>query len=426
MKTIKLKIMNPIDLDYELRTYNSVVHFAYNRFHDDSSAKEKDVRSQVNQLFKGKLNSWLLQCAIKEGKSIQERNESKKVIFGGKSLYKRYLRGFICKEEFDKQRQLPISSQGEMLQNGNRMFDFHLDNQSLIFKVSRDKHIDIQLGHIHRNLQKELNKLNELCYDKKATVSIKLNNEYIWITYDEKLLCNSVKFNRLKDNRILGLDLNPNYIGLSVIEFDKEDDFKVLHKQVFDLKELTDKNISKNKRQYEIIKICHTINNLVNYWKCKKLSIEELNIKSSDKGQGKNFNRLCNNVWDRSLISNKLLMLSNIYSYELVEVNPVYSSFIGNLVYGDETTPDMVAASIEIARRGYKKYEKNWFYPVFNVDCLDERWKQTLTGVRNWKDAFLQIKNSKVKYRVLLNDIVQNTVFSKFNRKSKVTIYSFL
>ena len=426
MKTIKLKIMNPIDLDYELRTYNSVVHFAYNRFHDDSSAKEKDVRSQVNQLFKGKLNSWLLQCAIKEGKSIQERNESKKVIFGGKSLYKRYLRGFICKEEFDKQRQLPISSQGEMLQNGNRMFDFHLDNQSLIFKVSRDKHIDIQLGHIHRNLQKELNKLNELCYDKKATVSIKLNNEYIWITYDEKLLCNSVKFNRLKDNRILGLDLNPNYIGLSVIEFDKEDDFKVLHKQVFDLKELTDKNISKNKRQYEIIKICHTINNLVNYWKCKKLSIEDLNISSSDKGQGRNFNRLCNNVWDRTLITNKLLMLSNIYGYELVEVNPVYSSFIGNLVYGDETTPDMVAASIEIARRGYKKYEKNWFYPVFNVDCLDERWKQTLTGVRNWKDAFLQIKNSKVKYRVLLNDIVQNAVFSKFNRKSKVTIYSFL
>lgn len=418
--------MNSIDLDYELRTYNSVVHFAYNRFHDDSSVKEKDVRSQVNQLFKGKLNSWLLQCAIKEGKSIQERNESKKVIFGGKSLYKRYLRKLITKEDFNKQRQLPISSQGEMLRKGNRMFDFHLDNQSLVFKISKDKHIDIQLGKIHRNLQKELNKLNELCYDKKATVSIKLNNEYIWITYDEKLLCNSVKFNELKDNRVMGLDMNPNYIGLSVIEFDKEDKFKVLYKQVFDLKKLTDKEVSKNKRQYEIIKICHTINNLVNYWKCKKLSIEDLNISSSDKGQGRNFNRLCNNVWDRTLITNKLLMLSNIYGYELVEVNPVYSSFIGNLVYGDETTPDMVAASIEIARRAYKKYEKNWFYPVFDIDCLDEQWKQTLIGVENWRNAFLKIKNSKVKYRVLLNDIVQNAVFSKYNRKSKVTIYSFL
>ena len=418
--------MNPIDLNYELRTYNSVVHFAYNRFHDDSSIKEKDVRSQVNQIFKGKLNSWLLQCAIKEGKSIQERNESKKVIFGGKSLYRRYLRKLINKEEFSKQRQLPISSQGEMLQKGNRMFDFHLDNQLLIFKVSKDKHIDIQLGHIHRNLQKELNKLNELCYDKKATVSIKLNNDYIWITYDEKLLNYSVKFNGLKDNRILGLDMNPNYIGLSVIEFDKEDNFKILHKQVFDLKKLTDKNVSNNKRQYEIIKICHIISNLVNYWKCKKLSIEELNIKSSDKGQGKTFNRLCNNVWDRSLVSNKLLMLSNIYGYELIKVNPVYSSFIGNLVYGDETTPDMVAASIEISRRGYKKYEKNWFYPVFDIDCLDEQWKQTLAGVENWKTAFLKIINSKVKYRVLLNDIVQNAVFSKFNRKSKVAIYSFI
>ena len=426
MKTIKLKIMNSIDLNYELKIYNSVVHFAYNRFHDDNSLKEKDVRSQVNQLFKGKLNSWLLQCAIKEGKSIQERNESKKVIFGGKLLYKRYLRKLINKEEFDKQRQLPISSQGEMLQKGNRMFDFHFDNQSLIFKVSRDKHIDIQLGHIHRNLQKELNKLNELCYDKKATVSIKLNNDYIWITYDEKLLCNSVKFNELKYNRVMGLDMNPNYIGLSVIEFNKEDDFKILYKQVFDLKKLTDKNISTNKRQYEIIKICHTINNLVNYWKCKKLSIEELNIKSSDKGQGRNFNRLCNNVWDRTLLSNKLLILSNIYGYELVKVNPVYSSFIGNLVYGDETTPDMVAASIEIARRAYKKYEKNWFYPVFDIDCLDERWKQTLTGVKDWKTAFLKIKNSKVKYRVLLNDIVQNAVFSKYNKKSKVIIYSFI
>ena len=426
MKTIKLKIMNSIDLNYELRTYNSVVHFAYNRFHDSNSIKEKDVRSQVNQLFKGKLNSWLLQCAIKDGKSIQERNGNKKVIFGGKSLYRRYLRKLIDKEEFIKQRQLPISSQGEMLRKGNRMFDFHFDNQSLVFKISKDKHIDIQLGKIHRTLQKELNKLNELCYDKKATVSIKLNNEYIWITYDEKLLGSSMKFNELKDNRVMGLDMNPNYVGLSVIEFDKEDKFKILHKQVFDLKELTDKNISKNKRQYEIIKICHTINNLINYWKCKKLSIEELNIKSSDKGQGRNFNRLCNNVWDRALIANKLTMLSNIYGYELVEVNPVYSSFIGNLVYGNDMTPDMVAASIEIARRGYKKYEKNWFYPVFNIECLDERWKQTLTGVKDWKTAFLKIKNSKVKYRVLLNDIVQNAVFSKYNRKSKITIYSFV
>ena len=199
-------------------------------------------------------------------KESQYRKDTtiKKVVFGGKSLYKRYLRKLIDKEEFNKLKQLPISSQGEMLHKGNRMFDFHFDNKSLIFKISKKKHVDIQLGNIHRNFQKELNRLNELCYDKKVTVSIRLNNEYIWITYDEKLLSESVKFNELKDNRVMGLDLNPNYIGMSVIEFDKEDKFKVLYKQVFDLKILTDKTVPKNKRHYEIIKVCHTISNLIN------------------------------------------------------------------------------------------------------------------------------------------------------------------
>ena len=80
MKTIKLKIMNEIDLSYELRIFNSIVHYAYNRFHDDNSLKEIDVRQQVNQIFKDRLNSWLIQCAIKEGKVIQDRNKENKVI----------------------------------------------------------------------------------------------------------------------------------------------------------------------------------------------------------------------------------------------------------------------------------------------------------------------------------------------------------
>ena len=426
MKTVQLKIMNSIDLDYELKVYNSIVRYAYNRFHDDNSLSEKDVRERVNSIFKGKINSWLIQCGIKEAKSIQEKNGSKKVIFGGKRLYKRYLRKTIDKETFVKERLLPLCSQGEMKQKGNRLFNFDFDNQQVTFKLNKRKHIEIHLGKLHRNLQKELNKLNELCLLKQATVSIKLNNEFIWITYDEKIINNSLKFNNLKDNRILGLDLNPNYIGLSVIEFNKNDEFNILHKEVIDLHKLTKKNVSSGKRHFEIIQVSHKINNLISYWKCKKLSVEDLNIKSSDKGNGKNFNRLCNNVWNRNLIIKKLRVLSNIYGYEFIEVNPIYSSFIGNLLYGNKTTPDMVAASIEIARRGFKKYKKNWFYPTFDCDSLDEQWKQTLAGVNDWKNAFLKIKNSKVKYRVLLDDCVENAVFSKFNRKSKILLYIFI
>jgi len=83
----------------------------------------------------------------------------------------------------------------------------------------------------------------------------------------------------------------------------------------------------------------------MNYWKCSKLVLEDLNIKHSQT-KNKTFNRLCNNVWNRNLVVNKLKMLSMIYGYELIEVNPVYSSFIGNLLYGSENTPDMIASSI--------------------------------------------------------------------------------
>ena len=152
-----------------------------------------------------------------------------------------------------------------------------------------------------------------------------------------------------------------------------------------------------------------------------------MNIKSSDKGSGRTFNRLCNNVWNRNLVVNKLKMLSVIYVYELVEVNPVYSSFIGNLLYGSENTPDMIASSIEIARRGFKKkYSKGWFYPIFSIEHLNEQWKQTLSGIEDWKSAFNQIKKSKLKYRFQLIELISNAVFSKNYKQNKIKLYCFI
>ena len=179
----------------------------------------------------------------------------------------------------------------------------------------------------------------------------------------------------------------------------------------------------KNKSKFEKIQVCYDIIKLLDYWKCSKLCIEDLNIKSSNKGNGKIFNRLCNNVWNRSLIVNKLKMLSNIYNFELVEVNPAYSSFVGNLLYGSNNCPDMVASSIEIGRRGYKKYSKGWFYPEFNVENLNEQWKQTLNLVKSWKELYLKIKESKLKYRFLLN--LDYAVFSKFHKQKLLNVYTF-
>ena len=119
-------------------------------------------------------------------------------------------------------------------------------------------------------------------------------------------------------------------------------------------------------------------------------------------------------------------MLSNIKGYTVVEINPCYSSFIGNTLYGNENTPDMVAASVEIARRCYNKYKKEHFYPFLNIHCYEELWKQTLTGVKTWKGLFKKAKKSGRKYRFLILDCIQNAVFSKTYNKLKVSYYTFV
>ena len=432
MKTIKLKIKNEINITKELKEFNSIVRYSFNRFQEGS--KEKEIRSKVNELFKN--NCWFNQCGIKVGQQLFKKHKDKHIIFGGKLLMVKYLKKLITKEEYQSKKLLPLNIQGEACKKGNRLFNFDLVNSKIKLKLSKKNHQEIEFYKPNRNQFRELSKIQELVDNKQLTLTVSLNNEYIWLTFDESLLEIQEKFKDLKNNRVLGIDLNPNYIGLSILEFNKNDEFKVIHKQVFDLSALnvtsnkssTDK-LSKyltNKRKFELIQICYDINKLMNYWKCSKLCIEDLNIKSSDKKQGKTFNRLCNNVWNRNLVVNKLKMLSSIFGYELVEVNPVYSSFIGNLLYGNENTPDMIASSIEIARREYKKFEKGWFYPIFNIEHLNEQWKQTLSGIEDWKSAFNQIKKSKLKYRFQLIELISNAVFSKIYKQKHINLYCFI
>ena len=365
---------------------------------------------------------------------VQETPEIKELFLAGKYLLKQYLKKLISKEEYCKQKLIPINIQGEQSKNGNRLFNFDFQNSKLTFKLIRNNHQDIEICLPRGKQLKELLKIQELAEQKSITITISFNNEFVWINFDESLLKIEEEFKDLKKNRVLGLDLNPNYIGLSILEFDKNDEFKILYKQVFDFTELNKKSgksssdsssiYLKNKSKFEKIQVCYDIINLLNYWKCSKLCIEDLNIKSSNKGSGKNFNRLCNNVWDRSLIVNKLKMLSKIYNFELVEINPAYSSFVGNILYGNNECPDMVASSIEIGRRGFKKFEKAWFYPEFNVDNLNEQWKQTEIEIKSWKELYQKVKESKLKYRFLLN--IQYAVFSKLHKQKNLSIYTFI
>lgn len=430
MKTVKLTICNDVDVLDDMRTFSSIVRVAFNRFQD--GLEEKEVRAYCNARFNH--NSWFIQSAIKEGAALYKLNGDKHILFGGKNNLHQYLRGLIDKTTFKYKRMFPIGIQGEKRCKGNRLFSFDLVNQRLIYKPNKERHVEIKFLPMRTKIADELTIVQELVEQNKITVSIKLSEKYAWLTYDEALIKDE-RYKALQSKRHLGIDMNPNYIGLSVIEFDKNDEFTVLHKQVFDLSNLTissgkastddtSKYIT-NKLKHETIAIAHEIGKLVNVWKCKTVAIEGLLIKPSDKKKGTYFNKLCNNKWERNIFVNKLKMLANLHKFTLVEVNPAYSSIVGNIAYGDENTPDMVAASIEIARRAYKKFDKGWFYPSFNIQFLDEQWKQTLGTVENWKELFRKIKETGLKYRFLLRDYIQNAVFSKNYIQKCYTIYTF-
>lgn len=92
---------------------------------------------------------------------------------------------------------------------------------------------------------------------------------------------------------------------------------------------------------------------------------EDLKFKKDNRFWSKKLNGLCKNKFRYSKCNTYTPpnTLCNIYGVEFIEVNACYSSFVGNFCYGSDSIPDMIASSIEIARRGYKKFSKEWFYP---------------------------------------------------------------
>ena len=420
MKTIKLKVDFNDSIERDIRIYSSIVRYAFNRFQENLSTK--DIYTKAKNLFD--INSHLLNCAIREANSLYKAQKDKKVIFGD---FIRRAKNLITKDEYKKSKLRGLCSEGEKLQKGNRLFSFDIENKIIVYKPSKKEHISLKLPKLKNNVKRELLKVQNLMEQKIFPVTIKLHRNYIFITYDNGIVNEELRLKDLKKNRILGIDLNPNYIGFSVLEFDDNDNFSVLKKGVFDIS-LLNKNFNKNKKKHELIELNHKLISICKHYKVSKISIEDLTIKSSDKGFGKTFNRLCNNQWNRTVTVNNLKVLSSTYGIELVEVNPVYSSFIGNLENGDSTTPDMVASSIEIARRGHKKFFKNWFYPTFNLEKVKNKfnqWKEEIySDVKDWKDLFQKVKKSGMRYRFQLNEC--DAVFKRFYHKMNVITYFYI
>ena len=443
MLTIKCKIQNKIDISDYLKQYNNVLRFAYNRFQDETDLSLSQCENAVKSIMKNidLIDASLIKCAVGKANSIQDE----KILFGSKKEFKKlkYKKKTASNETWkSKRNNRPILLRGSSSDsNGNRKALLNIiDENSIILKLNKKTHINIQLPRLSKNQKNLLYKLQTKCEVGEANFSLEVNNDYVCIIFDEL----SVK-EQLKDitkpqikNRILSFDMNPNSIGLTVSDWLSEDNKKIIHKEIIDLKKLNDTQSNK-KIKYELLETSKYISKLAIHYNCDLVAFEQLNIKSKDAGKGKKFNKLVNNVWIRNAFINNLKKRCNLNNIKYLEITPHYSSFVGQLTNPAEY--DSIGASIELSRRGFLVKNnttgkmipfESLVYPTYNIVHLTTHWKEMLDGVSNevdsWKKLYDMIKKSKTSYRRLfIRDKSVSEFSSRFSSiKSNIFLYNFI
>ena len=422
--------------DYQ-RQYNNLLHLFYNRLKDGVSETECK-HLEFNNLYL--MKSWLRQSCVKDASFLLKNEET--VLFGGKHLYYDLLRHNISKEEFRERRLVPLCSIGEARSNGNRLFRLSEDCYSIIFSPVAKNKIKLNLIGVGNRI-KALQKLYTHQQLKDIPITYKLDKKFVYISFDESILQKDLV--KPIQNRIFSIDMNPNYVGWSVLNWKSSDEFKIVNSGVISLKNINviehnlkelklpstskERKYLNNKRQHETLEVSKFLVNIAKHYRCECFGVEDLSIKSKDSKQGKSFNKLVNNNWCRNRLINNLRKRCNIYGIKFVEISPQYSSIIGNLSYRSFELPDMVLSSIEISRRCYefnlqylkkvKDKTKNVIFPKLTNSLIDKV-KHSLEEVKcfvdfvSWKQITSELKKSKLRYRFPLDERVFKTKTLRF------------
>lgn len=434
MITLKIKYIAERESDYQViadyqRQYNNLLHLFYNRLKDGIS-ETNCKHLQFNNL--DLMKSWFRQSCVKDASFLLKKEGT--VLFGGKHLYYDLLRHNISKEEFKERRLVPLCSMGDKNYRGNRFFRLSENCYSITFSPVFKNKMKLNLIGVGNRI-KTLQKVYLHQQLKDTPITYKLDKKYIYISFDESILQDEIV--KPISNRIFSIDMNPNYIGWSILDWKSSDKFNVVNSGVISLKVINNieykfkklklPSISKerkylnNKRQYETLEVSKFLVDIAKHYHCECFGVEDLSIKSKDNKQGTNFNRFVNNNWNRNKLVNNLRKRCNIFGIKFVEISPQYSSIIGNLVYRELKLPDMVLSSIEISRRCYefnlqylkkiKDKTKNVIFPIITESLLDKV-KHSLEEVKcfvdfvNWKQIYSELKKSKLRYRFPLDERV--------------------
>jgi hypothetical protein len=437
------------------RQYSSALRFAYNRAIDGWNGKQiRDaIKFELNNV--GLMDSYMAACveqdATSKCKSVKESdNPDAKYIFGGRKNFIRRCKGLITKEAFDDKRLSPLLVVGEANLKANRKFAINEDLRSILFKINKNSHYQLNLIGVYGKRKQILSKLYELQCAKATPITYKLDSEYVYLSFDETKVEHYKRDNAIK-NRVMAIDMNPNYIGWSIVDWKGENEFSIVKQGVFSIKQINDiaqqlsksktdssdpkKTYIENKRVHETYEVSKKLIRICLHYRCEMFAIEDLDIRGKDSGRGHGYNRLVNNNWCRNSLELNLQKRCNIFDIKFLKVKPNYSSFVGNFVFRRLNLPDMVLASIEIGRRGYeynlqyiekkKDIKRNIMFPdseAYRASISKSLEEFGLDDGVSLLEAYDALKKSGTRYRLSFDQC--GTRFSRCFSKASLILKS--
>ena len=427
-----------------------MVRYAYNRFRELIDIRLNPSIDEIVRIVQKNMNHievldfTLIRYAVLKASSLKDKE---KVIFGGRKLFNA-IKFFL----FKKNPKVPLDELQQRFHNkrhsrplfirgccedshGNRKAELDIiDNNSVILKFNRKEHIEIKLPELNTKHKEHLYKLQDLCDQNKGCFSLEVSNEYVYIIFEEEQVRGEKKHSYI-ENRLLTLDLNPNYIGLSICDWSGTGTKKMIYKEIIDITKLTalkQDKYKKHKRDYETAEVNRHIIELAQHYRCELIAFEKLGIEAKDHSRGRHFNKLVNNCWNSTKLFQNLIKRCNLIGQKYQGVLAMYSSFIGQIT--NEAEYDSIAASLELSRRAYlfnkaireNRKPQGIVFPKFDVNALPTRWKERAKEecIKSWKKLYLSLKKSKTRYRFLFDPgLFRGISFSLFSDKSLVVIH---
>jgi len=194
-----IAVANPIKSADGLHTWKRLVQVTEVRKHWTKDPQEEkgfvdllrfDIEKEIKLVKVKPKTTKNIRLLFKLNRKLQNKNKSlsKDIIFGGKVLSQSLSKNIKYKEEYKNNRILPFNYLGSLNDlNSNRYFDFDFNNDLIIYKPNRNTRIELKYN-ISKKWKKILLKLDLIKNSEILPISIKLDRNYVCITFDDEKL----------------------------------------------------------------------------------------------------------------------------------------------------------------------------------------------------------------------------------------------